>query len=64
VESPESEQQADSALSVLQAQAFAMVNSSILTSAMIVDPSSQIDKFRYEKANPRIDKCQCDPWLA
>lgn len=52
----ESEQHADSALSVLQVQAE--FNSSILISAMIVDLSSHIDIFRYEEGNFRIDKCQ------
>ncbi len=52
----ESEQQADSALSVLQQQAIA--DSSILTSAMIVNLSSHIDGYRCEETNPHIEECQ------
>lgn len=50
----ESEQQADSALSVLQTHAVA----SMLMSAMIVVPSVHIDEIRYEEAILHIEKCQ------
>lgn len=52
----ESEQQADSALSVLQEQTIA--DSSIFISAMMVDPSSHIDGYRYEETNLHIEEYQ------
>ena len=52
----ESEQQADSALSVLQEHVIA--DSSILISAMIVDLSSHIDEYRYEETILHIEECQ------
>lgn len=55
-----SEQQADSALSFLHAHVLVMLDASILMSAMMVDLSPHIDKFRYEESNPRIDGCQYD----
>lgn len=61
-----SEQQADSALSFLQEQAPVVLDASILISAMSVDLSFHIDKFRYEQSNQHIDRCQYDPlhlWL-
>lgn len=56
----ESEQQAESALSQLQEEVLEIANSSIFTSAMIVDLSSHIDKFRYDEINSHIDECQCE----
>ncbi len=56
-----SEQQADSALSFLHAQVLVELEASILMSDMEVDLSSRIDKFRYEKGNQHIDRCQYDP---
>lgn len=52
----ESEQQADSALSVLHPHVVA--DSSILMSAMIVVLSVHIDVYRYEEIIPHIEKCQ------
>lgn len=52
----ESEQQADSALSVLHTHA--VTDSSILMSAMIVVLSVHIDVYRYEEAILHIEKCQ------